>query len=162
MPSKRKALVFALFSFLLVGCEPSDRRPGLWLSGEQADEAPTDWQFTNDLKEIYVQVDTPYFLPHSVTIWCAEVDGELYIGARNPDEKKWPGWVEKSPQVILKIDDNLYSAKIARVTEVALVAKVKAAYAQKYLLETEPGATPPPMRYWKVDPSVDPAAREPS
>ena len=70
---------------LLAACNPSDDRPGLWLSGEAA-AAPADWAFTDAYDEISVEVVTPYFLAHSVTVWCAQVDGVLYIGAGAPQE----------------------------------------------------------------------------
>ena len=134
----------------LLGCEPSDRRPGLWLSGEMAQSAPEDWGFTNAHQEIFVQVKTPYLIPHSVTIWCAEVDGDLFIGARNPDDKNWPGWMARSPKVVLKIGNTLYQVTTAQINEPEKIAKIKAAYAEKYQLSTEPGSAPPPMRYWLV------------
>ena len=46
-------VIFALAIFLLLGCEPQDRRPGLWLSGEVA-STPADWNFTNEHMEIFV------------------------------------------------------------------------------------------------------------
>ena len=81
-------------AFGAAGCiDPSDQRPGLWLSGEVASELPSDWQFANDYREIAVQVATPYLIPHSVTIWCAATGEALYLGARNPETKRWPGCV---------------------------------------------------------------------
>jgi hypothetical protein len=138
---------------LITGCQPSDQRPGLWLSGEQALGYPDGWRFTDELHEIYVQVATPYFLPHSVTIWCAQLDGQLYIGARNPDTKNWPGWVEKNPQIILKAAGTLYDVSLQTVTDSAEIEQVKSAYAQKYNLTQTPGETPPAMRYWRINPS---------
>ena len=110
MPYKLNALALIGICAALIACEPSDQRPGLWLSGKPAEISPKDWRFTNEYKEIYVEVQTPYFIPHSVTIWCAELEGELYIGARNPEEKKWPGWVATSPQVKLKIAEKQLSS----------------------------------------------------
>ena len=94
---KKYSLLLAFLSLFLVGCEPSDTRPGLWLSGD-AEAFPQDWGFTDDFKQIALQVATPYGLPHSVTIWCVQVDGILYIAARAPESKRWPGWVEEDPQ----------------------------------------------------------------
>ncbi|MEM7466988.1 MAG: hypothetical protein AAF387_08905 [Pseudomonadota bacterium] len=137
---------------VLVACQPSDRRPGLWLSGETVASLPSSWAFTNEHREIYVQVKTPYFIPHSVTIWCAEVAGQLFIGARNPETKNWPGWVDKNPEVVLKIDDGLYAVAMQPVSNTEEIDQIKMAYATKYQLKTTAGSTPPPMRYWHVIP----------
>ena len=153
MPYKLNALALIGICAALIACEPSDQRPGLWLSGEPAEISPKDWRFTNEYKEIYVEVQTPYFIPHSVTIWCAELEGELYIGARNPEEKKWPGWVATSPQVKLKIAEKVYLATTQQISDEKLIGKIKAAYAAKYQLTSEPGVEPPPMRYWRIEAS---------
>ena len=83
----------------LAGCfGPKDRRPGMRLPGEVA-PAPSDWSFTNDHPEIAIEVSTPYFLPHSVTIVCVELDGALYVGARDPESKRWPACICTSRSV---------------------------------------------------------------
>jgi len=76
----------------LAGCfGPQDRRPGMRLPGEVT-PTPSDWSFTDDHPEIAIEVRTPYFLPHSVTIACGSLDGNLFIGASDPETKHWPGW----------------------------------------------------------------------
>ncbi len=133
------------------GCiPPSDSRPGLWLSGA-ASEPPSDWSFTDAHREIALEVSTPYLLAHSVTIWCASLEGHLYLAARNPEEKHWPGWVERDPDVRLRIDGRLYEARLARLAAPDEIERVRAAYTVKYEL---PSRTPesPPMRYWRVKP----------
>ena len=151
MPYKFSAFGLVLVCTVLVACEPSDRRPGLWLNGESVSPAPTDWRFTNAHKEIFVEVQTPYFVPHSVTIWCAELDGALYIGARNPDDKNWPGWIAKAPQVKLKIAEKVYPVTTRQISDESLIKEIKTAYAAKYQLSSEPGVEPPPMRYWIIN-----------
>lgn len=131
------------------GCEPSERRPGLWLHGDVAASTPNDWAFTDDFKEVFVEVKTPYFLPHSVTIWCAQVDGDLYIGAREAHTKNWPGWMEKTPNIRLKIGDELYEVAAQDLVNDAEGERVRAAYTEKYKLPPPTDATPE-VRYWKV------------
>jgi hypothetical protein len=93
---------------VLLGCiPPSDQRPGLWLSGDEA-AFPPDWSFSDAHREIALEVGTPYGLRHSVTIWCASLDGRLYVAARDPDEKRWPGWVEDRPDVRIGVDGRIY------------------------------------------------------
>jgi len=149
-----------LVALTLVAClDPSDRRPGTWLSGEVAAELPTDWSFTDANKEIAIEVATPYLLPHSVTIWCAALDGALYVGARDPETKRWPAWVDADPQVRLGIGGKVYEVALAPLDEsadAAELARLRAAYAVKYALPPAPApadAPPgsiPPTRYWRV------------
>ena len=142
-------LPLVAFSLALGGCiPPSDSRPGLWLSGRSS-ELPSDWSFTDAHGEIALEVRAPHLLAHSVTVWCASLEGQLYLAARNPEEKRWPGWVERDPDVRLRIDGRLYDARLARIATSDEIERVRAAYAVKYEL---PPRTPdsPPMRYWRV------------
>ena len=101
----------ACFVLLLAGCGPHDTRAGILLGGVDT-PVPADWRFTDDDKEIAVQVHTPYLIPHAVTIWCAQVDGQLYVGASAPKTKHWPGWVDKNPDVHLRIGDKAYAVRL--------------------------------------------------
>ena len=58
--------------------EPSGERPGFWISGEVARELVSDWSFTDGVEEILIETRTGYGLPHSVTIWCVAIDGQIY------------------------------------------------------------------------------------
>ena len=146
------SIVTLLTIVQLTGCQPSDRTPGLWLRGENAEAFPSDWKFTDDYREIYIQVATPYLIPHSVTIWCTQVNGELFIGARNPESKNWPGWADKKPLVKLKVGNFLYDGQLQRVDDADEITDIKQAYTSKYQLKVTPGEAPPPMRYWRVTP----------
>jgi hypothetical protein len=134
---------------LASACQPSERRPGLWLSGEPA-PLPDDWSFSDSEREIAIEVRTPYALPHSVTIWCASSDGKLFVAARDPETKRWPGWVERDPEVRLAIDGRLYAAKLLRIDDPDRIAPVRRAFAAKYQLEDPPPAGAPPVRTWQV------------
>ncbi len=142
----------------LAACiDPSERRSGTWLSGEVVTELPADWSFTDAHEEIAIQVATPYAIPHSVTIWCAALDGTLYVGARDLETKRWPGWVDDDPRVRLGIDGKLYDVALVPLDEVAAaaeLARLRAAYALKYKLPAVPPDAPPgavpPTRYWRV------------
>lgn len=139
---------------LLGGCEPDDRRPGLWLSGEIQESLPDDWSFTNEHPEIHLQVSTPYLLPHSVTIWTAENGGNLYVGARAPETKNWPGWVDDDPAVKLEIDGKIYPVRLEPVTDPQEIEQVDRAYAGKYGLSggLSGGDEAVSQRYWRVEP----------
>jgi len=142
-------LLIAGCALLLGGCEPSDQRPGLWLSGTPQ-PYPADWTFADQQKEIELQVGTPYLLPHSVTIWCATLDGDLYLAASRPEEKHWPGWVNEDPDVRLKIGDDLYEARLEPLQDPALIRQVTAVQSKKYGFDMPDGPTG--AWYWRVEP----------
>lgn len=147
-----KIAVIAAGMLVMLGCEPQDRTPGLWLRGEAA-EFPADWRFVDDQMEIAIQVSTPYLLPHSVTIWCVEVDGRLYVAAGRADTKNWPGWVDADPNVRLKIEGRLYDVSLVALSERGEIQSVQAAYAAKYDLGGGSGAGEG-TRYWRVEPAL--------
>jgi hypothetical protein len=122
-----------LVLLLAAGCSPHDTRAGILLGGVET-PVPADWHFTDDTKEITVQVHTPYLIPHAVTIWCAQVDGELYVGASNPTIKRWPGWVDDDPDVRLRIGDKAYAVRLVPLDDPNVLPAVQAAYAAKYQL----------------------------
>src|SRR5947209_2578352 len=72
-------VVVALLALCIVGLDPRERRPGLWLTGERVATPVTDWSFTDKHPTIYIQTRSGYLLPHSVTITCVAHDGQLYL-----------------------------------------------------------------------------------
>jgi len=145
-----KALLAAAALLALGACEPQDRRPGLWLQGE-AKPYPDDWSFTDEHMEIAIQVAAPYFLPHSVTIVCGSHEGELIVGANRPETKNWPAWVDDDPNVVLKVGQNLYEARLTRINDPLMIANAVRAYASKY---GSSGSIPTSVRFWLVGPRV--------
>lgn len=143
------AMLLVCVGALLVGCQPEDTRPGLWLSGEPA-AYPEDWTFAHAYPEIALEVSTPYLLPHSITIWCAAMDGDLYIAAGRPETKNWPGWVDADPNVRIRVGDDLYEARLQPLQDEALIRRVMALQAKKYGFEMPSGPTG--TRYWVVAP----------
>jgi hypothetical protein len=154
MPHPIRSLVL-LLALALCGCiDPSDRRPGTGLSGDAA-AYPDDWSFTDAHTEIAVEVSGFLGLPHSVTIWCASLDGTLYLGARDPDTKRWPAWADANPDVRLKIGEQLYDVRLVPYDERGdTFERLMRAYAAKYHFpDPKPGdPSPPPTRYWRVTP----------
>ena len=97
-----------------------------------------------------MEVQTPYFIPHSVTIWCAQVDGKLFIGARDPESKNWPGWIDKNSDIRLQIDNDIYSVSASALSNEATLGTLGAAYAEKYSLPPPTDGAPSNMRYWAI------------
>jgi len=154
MNVRNASFIAAIVLIALAGCSPNERRAGITLSGTDA-AWPADWRFVDATKEIQIQMHTPYLIPHSITIWCAEVDGDLYVGASAPTTKHWPGWVDRDPNVRLSIDGKIYAARLVPLDDADTTAKVRAAYATKYQLNADAGAATGEVRYWHV---VAPAA----
>ena len=153
MSTALRASLAIVVAACLVGCiDPKEQRPGLQLGGEAVPQVPSDWSFTDAHREIEIQVATPYLIPHSVTIWCAARGDALYIGARNPDTKRWPGWVERDPNVRLRIGDEIYDVRLSVIEDADQIAQVRRAYVAKYDLPDPPPEGGPPLRYWSVAP----------
>jgi hypothetical protein len=146
----------------LVACEPKDRRPGLWLSGEVVAEAPADWAFTAEHPEIFVETRTWYGVPHSVTTVCASYEGRLYVpslyreGGEFPDARFWNRNVARDPRVRLGIGGRLHERRAVLVTDPAERAGALAAFAAKYpfwqQLLAQPEAERPTIILLRMDP----------
>ncbi len=134
-----------LVSLRLLGYEPSDLRPGLWLTGDRVAEPVTDWSFTEDHQEIFVQTRTPYLIPHSVTTYCAFYEGDLYLfsayyqGGVFPDERGWNRNVMRDPRVRLKIGDRLFDQTVSHVTDAETHEAVHASFVAKDPEWSSPG-----------------------
>ncbi len=134
-----------LVSLRLLGYEPRDRRAGLWLTGDRVAEPVTDWSFTENHQEIFVQTRTPYLIPHSVTTYCTVYEGDLYLfsayyqGGVFPDERGWNRNVMRDSRVRLKIGDRLFDQTVSHVTDAATREAVHANAVAKYPRWTSPG-----------------------
>ena len=118
-------LILAIVVLRVVGLDPKERRPGLWLSGHVVTTPVTDWSFTDKYPTIFVETRTWYGIPHSVTTSCVSHDGRLYLtsvyreGAQFPGDKTWNRNMVRDPHVRLKIGDQLYDRTLSLVTDAA-------------------------------------------
>jgi hypothetical protein len=118
-------LILAIVVLRVVGLDPKERRPGLWLSGHVVTTPVTDWSFTDTYPTIFVETRTWYGIPHSVTTSCVSHDGRLYLtsvyreGAQFPGDKAWNRNMVRDPHVRLKIGDQLYDRTLSLVTDAA-------------------------------------------
>src|SRR5579863_5645036 len=123
-------LVAVLLLLSVTGFEPKGRVPGLWLKGDPVTTPVTDWLFTDKIPEIKIQTQTPFLLPHSVTIWCAVYNGNLYVTSARGRQ-----WVEntiRDPHVRLKIADKVFDGTLSMVNDPAEKAAVLQAKGRKY------------------------------
>jgi len=135
---------------LLLACQPKDERPGFWLEGQGAELPIQDWRFTDDVEEIFVETRTWYGLRHSTTIWCAELDGRLYIGSYDDDVKFWERNVARNPAARLRIEGRLYDVTVTPVADSALGSKLDERYGSKYDMADVFGEDPPAWRYYRI------------
>jgi hypothetical protein len=147
----RSMTVLAVAS-ALVGCQPEDETPGFWLAGETVEDRIDDWGFTNDIEEIFVETRPWYFVPHSTTIWCVEVDGELFIGSYGDEKKTWENNIESNPEARLSIGGKLYEVNLMPVTELGRVETLDRAYGQKYDMVDVFGEDVPDWWYYRITP----------
>jgi len=162
-PSQRnRVLVFVCGAILVAACEPQDYRPGLWLSGSLEEAPVTDWSFTDENPEIFVETRTWYGIPHSVTTVCAAHDGALYVpsvyleGGEFPDARFWNRNVVRDPRVRLKIGDRIFEREAILVEDDAEWAEALDAFGRKFPYWKEFGETPaserPRIVFFRMDP----------
>ncbi len=163
MPSSRVAItVVCLSAMSLAACEPADRRPGVWLSGEPVTGSITDWSFTDDIPEIFIETRTWYGVPHSVTVTCVALGDTLYVpsiyprDAAYPEARLWNRNVVRDPRVRLKIGERVYERRAVLVEDPAEWSVVLAAFARKSPfwkeLSERPESERPQLIFLRMDP----------
>jgi hypothetical protein len=141
----------ALACLALAGCvDPSDRRPGLWLSGTVISGDVADWSFANSHPEIFIETQTAWWIPHSTTIACAADETGLYVAARNPVGKRWVDNAIRNPDVRLEIGDGIYERRLAKIDDPEGIRSAYRAYAAKYGWPESPPADAPEVWYFRV------------
>ena len=123
----------------------------------------TDWSFTNEFQEIYLETQTWYLIPHSVTIWCAAHNGQLYLFSiysegrdEFPEGRSWNRNVVRDPRVRLKIENQLFERRVALITDPAEREIALQAFAGKYTrvkgLLGKPESERPNFYFFHVEP----------
>lgn len=159
--SLRISLTLLCGALLFLACEPQDRRPGLWLSGDVVREPVSDWSFTDALPEIFLETRTWYGVPHSVTVVCVGVGDKLYVPSvyrergEFPDERLWNRNVMRDPRVRLKIGGKIYERKAVLVEDAAEWQAVLEAFSRKSPfwkdLAAQPEAQRPKLYFLRMD-----------
>jgi hypothetical protein len=150
MKAQRQCVAALVAALAVLGCQPKDESPGLWLRGELAAGRVDDWRFSNEIEEIFVETRPWYGIPHSTTIWCVELGGELYIGSYGDQKKTWEKNIARDPTAKLSISGKLYEVGVAPVTDPGRVEALDAAYAQKYDMAEVFGDEIPEWWYYHV------------
>jgi hypothetical protein len=128
-------LLLSVTGFEPKNCPPTDKSlsckvPGLWLKGEPVTTPVSDWSFTDKIPQIKIQTQTPFLLPHSVIIWCAVYNGNLYVTSYRG--RQWVENIVRDPHVRLKIEDKVFDRTLSMVDDPAEKAAVLQAKGRKY------------------------------
>lgn len=130
---------FLFLVLLLAACEPQDRRPGSWLSGERVETKVLDWAFSNDYDEVFLQTHPWYLVPHSVTVVTATANGKLYVPSvyyaepmTFPEGRYWNRIVSKNPSIEIKIGNQLYPRSVHLISDEKEFEQALGALAGKY------------------------------
>ena len=111
---KRVGIVLLMVPFL-TGLGPWERTPGGKLLGQVHTEQVGDWSFVSDAKRCAVET-RPQF-PHSVTVNCWSLEGQLYIGCMNCEGKTWSRYLLEEPNVRVSVLDTIYPVVFTRVKD---------------------------------------------
>jgi len=160
-----QAALVALLVVFATGCiQPKDGRPGLRLSGDLVTEAISDWSFSNEYQEIYLETQTWYMIPHSVTTVCAALGEKLYVpsiyfeGGEWPD-KFWNSNVHSDPRVRLEMGGKIYEREAVVVEDPTEAEAAIQALAAKYPFWqkqlAKPASERPDMALVRMDPRSD-------
>src|ERR1039458_2562196 len=117
-------MIVALVVLSIIGLDPKQRRPGLWLKGD-VQNFPADWTFADKYQTIMVETHPWSLIPHSVNIFFISSQGNLYLhsdydpGGTFPSGKSWTASVARNPVVRLKLGNRVFDAKAYLVTDKA-------------------------------------------
>ncbi len=130
---------------LAIPVDPQEQRPGTRLSGTLVNDTDPDWSFMQPQQKVWVQTNTWYLVPHSITTISFVVDGELYIPCGWCETKRWPKLVAADPNVTVKVGDNLYRRTAVKVTDETFKERV---------LRSPDGREIPDVELYRMDPPV--------
>ena len=130
-----RGIAFLFVLALCVGCGPIGPFSGGRLSGDEAGWRE-DWNNIADVTQI--QLETGSEDPHSVNLWVVVVDNDAYVatsllmGSEVPEEREWVRNVAADPNVRIRAEGNVYSARLETVDDSILRARLLEAYQLKY------------------------------
>lgn len=133
-----KVFLLILMIVFLSACEPADRTPGMWLSGEVEASVIDDWAFSKDYMEVQLETHPWYGIPFSVTVVVAAKGEKLFVPsiysevADFPGSKYWNGVIAKNPEVLIRIGDKLYPRSAHLITNEVDFEEAFQALADKY------------------------------
>lgn len=137
-------LVLLYAGALAIPIDPDEQRPGTRLSGSLVEDTNPDWSFMQPQQKVWVQTNTWYLIPHSITTISFVMDGELYIPCGWCGSKRWPKLVADNPGVTVKVGDKLYRRTAVKVTDEAFKQQVLQALGGREITDLEIYRMDPP------------------
>jgi hypothetical protein len=133
-------VIVALVVLSIIGLDPKQRRPGLWLKGD-VQNFPADWTFADKYQTIMVETHPWYLIPHSVNVSFVTSQGNLYLHidygppfyapGRFPSGKSWTAAVARNPKVRVKLGNQVFDGKAFLVSDKAESDAVFEVYRKK-------------------------------
>lgn len=112
-----------------LGVGPCGPIAGGALSGNVVEEPVTDWSFVNQVPRCSVEVRPGS--PHSVTVNCMSLQGELYVSCSECEGKRWSAYALADAAGRIRIGDDVHPVTLRRVEEPARLDAVWKARAAK-------------------------------
>ena len=120
---------------ILAACnEPFILAAGAALEGPVA-EVPSAWQLHKDSS--IAQLETRPNDPYSINFTYVQLDGRLYAYAGDT-RTNWVEHIEKSPFVRLRVEDKIYPAQAARVTNREELANFASVWSSLSVFQRDP------------------------
>ena len=122
-------LVAAVGLARIIGFDPGQFRPGLWMRGEVVTEKVTDWDFARKARGLTGIETKDRFIPglvFSINGSRFIHKGVMYIGSgyptgkKMPDERYWNKNIMADPRVRIRIAGKLYDGKLTYLSDPAL------------------------------------------
>lgn len=110
-----ESIALVLVWTLLTGLGPWERTPGGKLLGEIQTRPVSDWSFVQQVPNCAVETRPQY--PHSVTVNCWDLSGQLYIGCMNCAEKIWSRYLMENPLVRVRVEETIYPVLFEQVVD---------------------------------------------
>ena len=110
---KKLGFVLLMVPFL-TGLGPWERTRGVSFGLVHTEQVVTQ-SFVSDAKRCAVET-RPQF-PHSVTVNCWSLEGQLYIGCMNCEGKTWSTILLEEPNVRVRVLDTIYPVVFSRVKD---------------------------------------------
>lgn len=129
---------------LLMGVGPLDRLPGARLVGHVVDAPVASWRFVEKAGQCELETRPEY--PHSVTVNCWHLDGQLYVGCMHCQGKVWSHYINETRLARVKIASKVYPVTLDRTTDPQEIALSWAARWDQLRRARPVGKTP--EHYW--------------
>ena len=130
-----RAVSLAAFSLFLAACDgPTGFMAGGPLTGSEADP-PATWQLDEDYG--FAELETRPTDPYSINLAYVQLNCHLYIYAGNT-RTNWVEHISESPLVRIRIAEQIYPLRAARVTDAGELAAFAERWTSRSAFQRDP------------------------